>query len=92
MKLAKDYRVKRIPCVTVIYVISDARDNQIADLGAKRKQCLDRLSEKHGLGELTVENFAILLEEPEIKREKQKVKLFGVVSLYILEFIVRKEA
>lgn len=44
--------------------------NQSADLGGKRKRYLDRLSEKHGLGELPTKNFAVLLEEPDMKRRE----------------------
>ncbi|MGG4109920.1 glycosyltransferase family 2 protein [Bacillus subtilis] len=75
LRAAKDYRVKRVPCASVIYAFSDAGDNQSADLGAKRKQYLDRLSEKHGLGELPTKNFAVLLEEPEMKRREAKSEM-----------------
>lgn len=67
--------MKRVPCASVIYAFSDAGDNQSADLGAKRKQYLDRLSEKHGLGELPTKNFAVLLEEPEMKRREAKSEM-----------------
>ncbi|MCP6680834.1 glycosyltransferase family 2 protein [Bacillus nakamurai] len=70
LRAAKDYRVKRVPCASVIYAFSEAGGNQSADLGAKRKQYLDRLSEKHGLGELPTKNFAVLLEEPDMKRRE----------------------
>ncbi|MCY9195365.1 glycosyltransferase [Bacillus atrophaeus] len=70
LRAAKEHRVKRVACASVIYAFSDAGDNQSSDLGAKRKQYLDRLSEKHGLGELPTKNFAVLLEEPDMKKRE----------------------
>ncbi|WP_031304381.1 MULTISPECIES: glycosyltransferase family 2 protein [Bacillus amyloliquefaciens group] len=70
LRAAKQHRVKRVPCASVIYAFFEGGGNQSADLGGKRKRYLDRLSEKHGLGELPTKNFAVLLEEPDMKRRE----------------------
>ncbi|MFD2612519.1 glycosyltransferase family 2 protein [Paenibacillus gansuensis] len=64
------FRVKRVPAAGVLYCFSTDGDNVSNDLGEKRKAYLDRLTAKHGLGELPAKNFFVLLEEPAMKRRE----------------------
>ena len=59
-------RVGRVPVASVLYAFANAGGNQSGDLGDMR-QYLDRLADKHALGELPVKNFFLLLEEPAIR-------------------------
>ncbi|BBP93054.1 hypothetical protein BsIDN1_66720 [Bacillus safensis] len=55
----------------MIYAFFDGGGNQSSDLGETRKNYLDDLSEKHELGDLPTANFAILLEEPAMKKKRE---------------------
>lgn len=74
LRAAEACSVKRIPMASVIYAFSEDGTNQSADLGLKRKMYLDRLCEKHQLGDLPTKNFFVLLEEPEMKDREAETK------------------
>lgn len=57
---------------SVIYAFFDGGGNQSSDLGETRKNYLDDLSEKHELGDLPTANFAVLLEEPAMKKRESE--------------------
>lgn len=64
----KQYCVKCVFCVSVIYVFFEGGGNQFVDFGVKWKQYLDWLSEKYGFGEFLMKNFVVFFEELDMKR------------------------
>lgn len=70
LRVAEKFHVKRVPVASVLYAFSETGDNQSFQLNEKRTMYLKRLCAKHGLGELPVKNFWVLLEEPEVKSRK----------------------
>lgn len=71
LRVAKEgFTIKRVPAASVIYAFSDTGDNQSAELHGARENYLKALSEKHRLGKLPTKNFAVLLEEPAMKKRE----------------------
>lgn len=68
-------QVKRLPIASVIYAFLENGNNQSAELNQKRKQYLDKLCEKHQLGDLPTKNFFVLLDEPEMKQREAKTEI-----------------
>lgn len=60
------FRIKRVPVAGVLYAFSPSAGNMSGDLEDMRPY-LRRLCDKHGLGDLPVKNFYLLLEEPAIR-------------------------
>ncbi|PAF15172.1 glycosyltransferase, partial [Shouchella clausii] len=75
LRAAKVCRVKRIPIASVIYAFTENGNNQSADLTNKRKHYLDKLCEKHQLGDLPTKNFFVLLEEPAMKQREADTEI-----------------
>jgi glycosyltransferase involved in cell wall biosynthesis len=75
LRVAEKFCVKRVPVASVLYAFSETGDHQSLQLNEKRKMYLERLSKKHGLGERTVKNFWVLLEEPEVKEREAKSEI-----------------
>jgi glycosyltransferase involved in cell wall biosynthesis len=67
LRVSEKFQVKRVPVASVIYAFSEKGNNQSSDLNEKRQSYLEKLSEKHKLGNLPQKNFFVLLEEPELK-------------------------
>lgn len=67
LRVSGKFQVKRVPVASVIYAFSDTGNHQSAALNERRQSYLEKLSEKHQLGELPQKNFFVLLEEPELK-------------------------
>jgi len=65
LRVAESYRVKRVPVAGALYAFSMNGDNMSGEPSDMRDH-LDRLCEKHHLGELPTKNFFLLLEEPEV--------------------------
>jgi glycosyltransferase involved in cell wall biosynthesis len=64
------YRVKKVPVAGTLYAFaSSGEDNQSGKPDAMRPY-LDRLSGKHGLGELPTRNFFLMLEEEGIRSRR----------------------
>ncbi|NOU93590.1 glycosyltransferase [Paenibacillus sp. LMG 31456] len=63
------YRVKRVPVASALYAFSQQGGNMSGQHEDMRPY-LDKLSAKHGLGELPTKNFFVLLEEPEVRSRK----------------------
>ncbi|MEX2460699.1 MAG: glycosyltransferase family 2 protein [Paenibacillaceae bacterium] len=74
LKAAELFRIKRIPVASALYAFSNAGDNMSSHLEDMRPY-LDKLSVKHGLGQLPTKNFFLLLEEPEVASRKAESKL-----------------
>lgn len=74
LRIAGRHRVKRAPAAGVLYDFSDTHNNQSKNLDSRRYY-LDKLSEKHHLGQLPVEDFQKLLNEPEVKQRKADSKI-----------------
>jgi len=74
LRVADQYRVKRVAMAGALYDFSDFNNNQSKNLGP-RKFYLDRLCEKHNLGELPSKNFFLLLEEPAVKQRQAESKI-----------------
>lgn len=66
LRVTGRFRIKRVPMAGVLYDFSPSSGNLSGNL-ADMKAYLDRLCAKHGLGELPVKNFWLLLEEPGVK-------------------------
>ncbi|MBU9712680.1 glycosyltransferase family 2 protein [Evansella tamaricis] len=74
LRVANVYQVKRSPVANVLYEFSAGGTNQSSYTASMRKY-LDRLCEKHGLGELPTKNFFLLLEEEEVVARKALSKV-----------------
>lgn len=69
LRSAARFRVKRVPCASALYAHSQVGGN-LSGSPADMRPYLDKLSAKHGLGELPSKNFFLLLEEPEVKARR----------------------
>lgn len=69
LRIAGRHRVKRVPIAGVLYDFSDSNQNQSKNLDSRRYY-LNKLSEKHHLGQLPIEDFQTLLKEPDVKQRK----------------------
>lgn len=74
LRVAKGFRVKRVPIAGVLYAFSNAGDNLSGNVESMRP-FLNKLSAKHQLGDLPVKNFFLLLEEPFVKNRRAKTKV-----------------
>ncbi|MGG1597530.1 glycosyltransferase family 2 protein [Paenibacillus naphthalenovorans] len=75
LRTAEHYRVKRVPVASALYAFAQSgASNMSGDLEDMRP-FLDKLSAKHGLGELPTKNFFLLLEEPEMKARKAATEI-----------------
>jgi len=74
LRAADVCRVKRVPVASALYAFSQAGDNMSGNLENMRPY-LDKLSAKHGLGELPTKNFFLLLEEPEVKGRRAPTEI-----------------
>lgn len=87
LRAAEHYRVKRVPVASALYAFSEQGDNMSGSHEDMRPY-LDRLSAKHGLGELPTKNFFVLLEEPEVQQRKAATEVLWdgapIVSRYAL--------
>ncbi|MFC0272404.1 glycosyltransferase family 2 protein [Metabacillus herbersteinensis] len=70
LRVAKSFKIKRVPVASVIYAFSNTGNHQSSQLNEKRQHYLNKLSAKHQLGELSTKNFFVLLEEPEMKNRE----------------------
>jgi glycosyltransferase involved in cell wall biosynthesis len=75
LRVSEAFRVKRVATASVLYAFSNDGDNLSRQMSDKRQLYLNRLSEKHGLGNLPMKNFWLLLEEPEVKKRRAKSKI-----------------
>ena len=66
LRVAERFRVKRVPVASVLYAFSGIGEHMSADLEQMRPY-LNKLSAKHGLGDLPTKNFFLLLQEPDVK-------------------------
>lgn len=69
LRVSERFTVARSEVAGVLYDFSEENSNQSKDLNSMRYY-LDRLSEKHKLGDLPTKNFWLLLEEPEVKNRE----------------------
>ncbi|KPV56444.1 hypothetical protein QJ48_27650 [Paenibacillus sp. A3] len=74
LRAAEQFRVKRVPAASALYAFADSGNNMSGNLEDMRPY-LDKLSAKHGLGELPTKNFFLLLEEPEVKARRAETEL-----------------
>lgn len=74
LRVSERFTVARSEVAGVLYDFSAGNGNQSKDLDGMRLY-LDRLSYKHGLGELPTKNFWLLLEEPEVKQREAPSKI-----------------
>ncbi|MFC4184118.1 glycosyltransferase family 2 protein [Saccharococcus thermophilus] len=72
LRVSTTCRVKRVATASVLYAFAESGDNLSRQMSDKRRMYLNRLSEKHGLGDLPMKNFWLLLEEPEVKKRRAK--------------------
>ncbi|SDD78215.1 Glycosyl transferase family 2 [Paenibacillus sp. UNCCL117] len=69
LRASESFRVKRVPVASALYAFASAGGNLSGPADSMRPY-LDKLSAKHGLGELPTANFFLLLEEPDVKSRK----------------------
>ncbi|MCR8633834.1 glycosyltransferase family 2 protein [Paenibacillus radicis (ex Xue et al. 2023)] len=69
LRAVDHFRVKRVPVASALYAFSQQGGNMSGQHEDMRPY-LDKLSAKHGLGELPTKNFFVLLEEPEVRSRK----------------------
>ncbi|WP_409345213.1 glycosyltransferase family 2 protein [Paenibacillus sp. MBLB4367] len=74
LRVSEAFRVKRVQTAGVLYAFSQGGGNLSGQLEDMRPY-LDRLSRKHGLGELPTKNFFLLLEEEDVRRREAETKL-----------------
>jgi glycosyltransferase involved in cell wall biosynthesis len=75
LRVSEAFRIKRVAVASVLYAFSNDGDNLSRQMSDKRKMYLNRLSEKHGLGNLPMKNFWLLLDEPEVKKRRAESKI-----------------
>ncbi|MCU6796077.1 glycosyltransferase [Paenibacillus sp. WQ 127069] len=89
LRAVEHYRVKRVPLASALYAFSEIGGNMSGQHEDMRPY-LDKLSAKHGLGELPTKNFLVLLEEPEVLSRKAKTEVLWdgepIVSRRALQF------
>jgi glycosyltransferase involved in cell wall biosynthesis len=74
LRVANQFRVKRVPVASVLYAFSTGGDNLSTNTAAMQAY-LDRLADKHQLGKLPTENFFTLLEEPSMRAREAKSQI-----------------
>ncbi|NRD76768.1 glycosyltransferase [Bacillus sp. BRMEA1] len=74
LRVSEQYRVKRVPIAGVLYDFSDTNNNQ-SKVPSSRRFYLDKLVEKHNLGDRPTENFFTLLNQPEVVRRKAESQI-----------------
>ncbi len=67
LRAVQYHRVHKLPVASILYAFSMQGDNLSNQLDRMRPN-LDRLSNKHQLGELPTANFFLLLEKPEVQQ------------------------
>jgi glycosyltransferase involved in cell wall biosynthesis len=75
LRVSETFRIKRVAVASVLYAFSNDGDNLSRQMSDKRQMYLNRLSEKHGLGNLPIKNFWLLLDEPEVKKRRAESKI-----------------
>ncbi|WP_281890303.1 glycosyltransferase family 2 protein [Paenibacillus sp. YYML68] len=71
LRVAQHDRVRRVPVASALYAYGETGDNISREVDAPpRRHYLDKLCEKHGLGELPSANFFTLLEEPDMRARR----------------------
>jgi glycosyltransferase involved in cell wall biosynthesis len=74
LRVADQFRIKRVPRASVLYAFSQEGDNMSANL-VSMQSYLDRLARKHQLGKLPTENFFTLLDEPAMRAREAESKI-----------------
>ncbi|TBL71224.1 glycosyltransferase family 2 protein [Paenibacillus thalictri] len=74
LRTVERFRVKRVPVASALYAFSGMGDNMSGNHENMRPY-LDKLSAKHGLGELPTKNFFLLLEEPDMQNRRAETQL-----------------
>jgi glycosyltransferase involved in cell wall biosynthesis len=74
LRAVQHFRVKRVPAATALYAFS-AQGGNMSGRHEDMRPYLDKLSAKHGLGELPTKNFFVLLEEPEVSSRKAATEI-----------------
>lgn len=74
LQVAQHGKVKRVPVASALYAFSQNGGNISGQLD-NRTRYLEKLSAKHGLGELPTTNFFLLLDEPEMRRREAATQL-----------------
>ncbi|KMY60599.1 glycosyltransferase [Geobacillus stearothermophilus] len=85
-------RVARVAAATVLYAFSPDGDNVSRHMNDKRRQYLRRLCEKHGLGDLPMKNFWLLLDEPEVAKRRAKSEVIWDGKPVVSRFWAQKNA
>ncbi|QDP41851.1 glycosyltransferase family 2 protein [Radiobacillus deserti] len=85
LRVEAQYKIKKVPIAGVLYEFSQAGNNASKNQESMRIH-LDRLSLKHGLGNLPTKNFFLLLKEPAIKERQSETKIVWDGQPFISRF------
>ncbi|WJQ07122.1 glycosyltransferase family 2 protein [Geobacillus stearothermophilus] len=91
LRAAAACRVTRVAAATVLYAFSADGDNVSRQLDDKRRAYLRRLCEKHGLGDLPMKNFWLLLDEPEVAKRRAKSEVLWDGKPIVSRFWAQKK-
>lgn len=91
LRAASVCRVTRVAAATVLYAFSPDGDNVSRHMNDKRRQYLRRLCEKHGLGDLPMKNFWLLLDEPEVAKRRAKSEVIWDGKPVVSRFWAQKK-
>jgi len=91
LRAASVCRVTRVAAATVLYAFSPNGDNVSRQVGDRRRHYLRRLCEKHGLGDLPVKNFWLLLDEPEVARRRAESEVIWDGKPIVSRFWTQKK-
>ncbi|ASS87374.1 glycosyltransferase [Geobacillus lituanicus] len=92
LRAAAACRIMRVAAATVLYAFSPDGDNVSRHMNDKRRQYLRRLCEKHGLGDLPMKNFWLLLDEPEVAKRRAKSEVLWDGKPVVSRFWAQKNA
>lgn len=92
LRAAVACRVTRVAAATVLYAFSADGDNVSRQLDDKRRAYLRRLCEKHGLGDLPVKNFWLLLDEPGVAKRRARSEVIWDGQPVVSRFWAQKNA
>jgi glycosyltransferase involved in cell wall biosynthesis len=75
LRVSERHKVKRVPIAGVLYAFSQNGGSNLSGQLEDMRPYLNRLSAKHGLGDLPTKNFFLLLEEPDVKNRQAETTI-----------------
>lgn len=75
LRVSDRFEVRRVPVAGVLYAFSQSGESNLSGRLEDMRPYLNRLSAKHGLGDLPTKNFFLLLEEPGVKNRRAETMI-----------------